>query len=929
MLDQQTEDVANMIGPSALAFSSDIIPEELYMPRMTDHHGDHSNTTVIQLEKDYKQASARLRNLLGERQAKREFLYHWQSGIERLAHELEEHRKHIHSNGDAPSDGKSKAFTPQQLVIGISGDKDWEERVVAKFYQRKAEYTRLTERVRPLQKDMEIKKARLEKQRSWYSTQLETSCSTLKRLRSIMTLDFEEDPADDSDTMENPDSATNTGSVEITHLANADISDSSPNGEDDAKGTGDGEVVVGGKYKCSELRCEHYVYGFETVEALMRHGRLHEKAEEAEEAIKDGTVTSRGSVDAAAATSRSGASNSGMSTCWRCKVLRKKCDIQNPCKACPQQNSIPPSPWQELGCFRGPLTGMVGQCLHGLPHLATGSPSDIVRDAGLDYLVKNYPGFVSLSDEFWNSRKELPPIGGMNTTTDLTDVSCLSLEYSSAVGLLKTAVLNRAYLGQAAYNPFALLRVGREAMSACNDPSSWSLYNHAQFLLLTALHYRLALASALPTTSTPLTDPLTAFLIEFDMRFSSRKDVSPSGWLAAFHSLCLFSITKTILIDTPTQHQSKLAAAYKILVSIFSWSAKFSAWCPQESSELRDPLIKDWSHGSNDAVDSQIRVALQATQSLVYRNEWEKSRIRHTRDFLNRLGTRNVEGKFNGFLGCVVGEGFATPPPAERRMEGDKEIFKLPSAPSRVTSPTSSSVSREKSKRRGDVAPPGPESSVFGAENCSMPLPSFATLASSSSDGGPRSGESPSNAAHKLPRMRELSSNQRDHAAAMRKLGACRECKAKKVACSYTHSRGGPGPTSPRTQGGEEAGYHRCTWGWACSRVDPAPTSLTAKTVPAGGPLLRNEYMSADSPSIKYSPFDTLKWNYGSRIPSINMKTMLPPSSLSAFLFKFVRAGGEAEIASADSLKAVLMARMNQAGSLVGNTNFSICIVAS
>lgn len=56
---------------------------------------------------------------------------------------------------------------------------------------------------------------------------------------------------------------------------------------------------------------------------------------------------------------------------------------------------------------------------------------------------------------------------------------------------------------------------------------------------------------------------------------------------------------------------------------------------------------------------------------------------------------------------------------------------------------------------------------------------------------------------------------------------------------------------------------------------------------------------------------------------------MLPPSSLSAVLFKFVRAGGEAEIASADSLKAVLMARMNQAGSLVGNTNFSIWRVAS
>jgi hypothetical protein len=86
--------------------------------------------------------------------------------------------------------------------------------------------------------------------------------------------------------------------------------------------------------------------------------------------------------------------------------------------------------------------------------------------------VKNHHGFVSLSDEFWDSR-ELFPINStdlMDTTPDLTDVAYRSQEYSSAVGLLKTVVLNRAYLGRTAYNPFALLRVGREAMNACVCP---------------------------------------------------------------------------------------------------------------------------------------------------------------------------------------------------------------------------------------------------------------------------------------------------------------------------------------------------------------------------------------------------------------------------------------------------------------------------
>ncbi|OBT60241.1 hypothetical protein VE03_10276 [Pseudogymnoascus sp. 23342-1-I1] len=508
----------------------------------------------------------------------------------------------------------------------------------------------------------------------------------------------------------------------------------------------------------------------------------------------------------------SGVGGRGVSTAG--SALKKKCD---PCKACPQRYLMPPSPWQVLGCFHGPLTKMVRKCLDGLPsHPTAGSPSptsDISWAPEINYLVKNHHGFVSLSDEFWDSR-ELYPINStdlMDTTPDLTDVAYRSQEYSSAVGLLKTVVLNRAYLGRTAYNPFALLRVGREAMNACNDPSNWRLYTHAQSLLLTALRYRLALASTLPTTPPPLTDPLTAFLLEFDTRFPSRKDVSPSGWLAAFYSLCLFSITKTLLLDTPTPHQSTLATVHKILVSVFTWSAKLSAWCPTEFTKLGDPLIQDWSHGSNSAVQSHIRHALQATQTLVHRDGSEKSRIRHTKDFLLGLGAGDVERGVNGFLGYVVGEGFAASPPAER---GDKEILKLPHYPSaawRVTSPTSSSASREKSEREGGVAPSyyrrplGPESSVFGAGNGSMPLPSIATVVGSANDGGSSSSESPSNAAHKLPRKRQLSSEQRDHAAVIRRLGACGVCKARKVTCNVTHSRGDLGPTSPRTQRGEVA----------------------------------------------------------------------------------------------------------------------------
>ena len=158
-----------------------------------------------------------------------------------------------------------------------------------------------------------------------------------------------------------------------------------------------------------------------------------------------------------------------------------------------------PNLWKALGRFHGPLTGMVRKCLDGLsllstdptkhnltqppgfeyptlPHPTTGSPSsDIFWAAGLAHLVKNHPGFVSLSDEFWDSRQKLDAINSadlMDTTPDLTDVAYRKLlqGYSPAVGLLKMTVLDRAYLRRTAYNPFALLRVGREAMDACVCP---------------------------------------------------------------------------------------------------------------------------------------------------------------------------------------------------------------------------------------------------------------------------------------------------------------------------------------------------------------------------------------------------------------------------------------------------------------------------
>ncbi|OTB03013.1 hypothetical protein M426DRAFT_189027 [Hypoxylon sp. CI-4A] len=48
--------------------------------------------------------------------------------------------------------------------------------------------------------------------------------------------------------------------------------------------------------------------------------------------------------------------------CWRCKILRKKCDPNQPCKACPRPGANG-SRWQGVGCKRGPL-------LDHVPHIS-------------------------------------------------------------------------------------------------------------------------------------------------------------------------------------------------------------------------------------------------------------------------------------------------------------------------------------------------------------------------------------------------------------------------------------------------------------------------------------------------------------------------------------------------------------------------------
>jgi hypothetical protein len=51
------------------------------------------------------------------------------------------------------------------------------------------------------------------------------------------------------------------------------------------------EDSIEGQYKCFDFRCKHYVYGFETADALRRHMELHEAASHAR--VSSSTIQKR------------------------------------------------------------------------------------------------------------------------------------------------------------------------------------------------------------------------------------------------------------------------------------------------------------------------------------------------------------------------------------------------------------------------------------------------------------------------------------------------------------------------------------------------------------------------------------------------------------------------------------------------------------
>lgn len=146
-------------------------------------------------------------------------------------------------------------------------------------------------------------------------------------------------------------------------------------------------------------------------------------------------------------------------------------------------------------------------------------------------------------------------------------------------------------------------------------------------------------------------EKLRNFLEAFSDSCSRRNSLSIQSWLSLFHSLCLFSIYKNLLIDAyalPSSHRQpntfkysnavEIDSVYRTLVSIFTWA-----------SGVKDPLISEDEQGEEE--EGGLQEILKGTKELVRQGEWGKLGIKLSKEFLMMLGSgMHVDGSFNGFV---------------------------------------------------------------------------------------------------------------------------------------------------------------------------------------------------------------------------------------------------------------------------------------
>ncbi|KHN98533.1 Zinc finger, C2H2-type/integrase, DNA-binding protein [Metarhizium album ARSEF 1941] len=363
--------------------------------------------------------------------------------------------------------------------------------------------------------------------------------------------------------------------------------------------------------------------------------------------------------------------------CLRCRVAKKMCDNNKPCSNC---SDSPPcgkeEHWGAIGCFRNPLTAFAAIFLPGpiCPRQArTPITSPLSQRRGINEYLETACSFpenfkeiakesVDFSDGFWWSAH----LDSRHSSADGT--SGYNRDAPKQAPPVLAAIASSWHAQDTAYNIFRLLRItGSMSASRESEEASFPTLYSAKVLLRETIYYGIIhpdplfrVGSTFSMQNPPegvdldehvrlLEECLLGFLQLFDAMCSSKSDKRPCDLFAEFLSVCIFSATRTLLLDmAPTSNATSVSqrqlgspsnnnhvahGMYRALVQLFCSSG---------------PLFTDSWEGSQTHEDSSLYYSIN---HLIRRDMWASEGIESGADFLLKLGDGHFESwGFNGFL---------------------------------------------------------------------------------------------------------------------------------------------------------------------------------------------------------------------------------------------------------------------------------------
>ncbi|KAI1132364.1 hypothetical protein F5Y10DRAFT_219886 [Nemania abortiva] len=350
--------------------------------------------------------------------------------------------------------------------------------------------------------------------------------------------------------------------------------------------------------------------------------------------------------------------------CWRCKILRKKCDPDEPCKACPRAENK--SRWHNIGCKRGNLlTHCPRVCL--CPRMITlGCGSSVITSNPYNQTSQRARNHLQDAFDRLESVLDSADDAYMNVVLDIlcspiVDLVAmrLSREHNLENNLLVIAwalvdsrsvkaalqvehtdqtveVMKAAITYEIEYGQSSIAAISIECLRNCVD----MLRLHEPGYLTPALHDNCDLQQCGVENFRKLNSGINEFIEEFS-RVIFRKENRANErkwWLSAFYGLYIQSFVRRAIVFVDDQSLAHLRGNHPELHRNCSDYLKLATELFEAASASYDPLISAWSL-EKEPIDHKFDVRLikyyRIAQKAVKTGLWAQDNVKSSFEFIS------------------------------------------------------------------------------------------------------------------------------------------------------------------------------------------------------------------------------------------------------------------------------------------------------